>query len=272
MAEWLRANTQARQIGVDREAGIIHGVILAQEGPFHTQGRGEFDVRGIKRIVSLAKQSATGLKSRFMHPDASNDGLGKFLGRTKNVHLGFIQSKDGKELSVARGDMHFAASASKTPNGDLAGYLMDLASEDSDALGMSLALKVDEELRLEKNGTPKVNEAGEMLPPLWMPTVLHAVDFVDQGDATDSLLGQSLSIDGLPDEVVRQAEMMLRKQFAGKDRTFVEQHLSDWTARVLAHYWPEGEESEGPSAADLERHRRHQRRNRLTCNIKSANS
>lgn len=252
---WLRAGIEAQQTGVDRDAGIIYGVILAQEGPFKTAGRGEFDAKAIRQVVSLARQQKAGLKSRFTHPDASNDGLGKYLGRTRNVRVDRLEVKteDGvRELAVARGDHHFAESAYRTPTGDLANYVMDLAEEDPDALGMSLVLQADEEYRLDKSGRPKLDDAGNPLPPLWRPTALHAVDFVDTGEATDSLLGQALSLDGLPDQIVREASRLLRQQFAGKDREWVRSHLQAWQDRVLDAYWPV-DDPEGPTADDLRR-------------------
>ncbi len=45
--KWLRASVIGTTNGVNREAGIIHGVILAEEGRFKSEGRGEFDKAGI---------------------------------------------------------------------------------------------------------------------------------------------------------------------------------------------------------------------------------
>ena len=251
--EFLRANTRVRAAGVDRESGIIRGVILAEEGPFKTEGRGEFDEKSIDQIVKLSNAQSAGLKSRFSHPDLSNDGLGKYLGRVRNIRKEFQQTEDGREIALARGDQHFAKSAFDTPSGDLAGYIMTLAEEDPDALGMSLVLKTDEEFRLDEKKRPVTDDDGEPLPPLWRPTSLHAADFVDTGDATNSLLVQSLAFDGLPDDVVRQAEKLLRQQFAGKSRVFVEEHLNAWVGRVLSHYWPEDEQAQEMPAEDLAR-------------------
>jgi len=108
---------------------------------------------------------------------------------------------------------------------------------------------------LDSKGRPKLDGEGRELPPLWHPTRLHAVDFVDEGDATNSILAASLSIGGLPDDVVRQATELLRKQFHGKPRDFVEEHLSDWLYRCLDAYWPEDadDEPEGFDVDALER-------------------
>ena len=244
MTDWLRAETKARPLGVDREAKAIRGVILAEEGPFKSKGRGEFDQKSIRSIVKLANSASGGLKSRFSHPTISDDGLGKLLGRVRDVKKSFImrESDDGpREAMIARGDLFFSDSAYNTPGGDLASYVMDLVKEDPDNAGMSLVLEQENEMRLDSKGRPKMAEDGTELPPIWRPLALHAVDVVDEGDATRSMLAAGLSIDGLPDEVVHKATELLRAQFQGKDREFVRQHLSDWTQRALDAYWPQDE-------------------------------
>ena len=66
MAERLKAQTRTRQIGVDRENGVINGVILAEEGPFKSEGRGEFAAKAITRMVALGKETPHGLRSRSL--------------------------------------------------------------------------------------------------------------------------------------------------------------------------------------------------------------
>src|SRR4051812_5845969 len=104
--EWLKV--QARSIGtegaprVDRQNNVILGYVVAQQGPFKSEGRGEFDGKALRTIVKLMKAEPTGLKSRFTHPDLSSDGLGKFLGRAKNPRLDVITTKDadGNEVQI----------------------------------------------------------------------------------------------------------------------------------------------------------------------------
>ena len=255
--EWLKAQTSGRPIEVDRDNGIIRGFVVAQEGPFKSEGRGEFDGKSLRSIVSLMKAAPGGLKSRFTHPDMSNDGLGKFLGRARKPSLDKATiERDGKKMEVAavRADLHIAESAYKTPSGDLATYVMDLASEDPDALSSSLVLTYEDEVRLEKDGTRKKDENGEPLPPIWRPTRLHASDVVDTGDAVDGLLAASLTGEGLPDEVVRKAAALLKQQFSGKTREFVEPRLRAWCDRVIEHYFGDDELPQtGPDAGLLRR-------------------
>jgi hypothetical protein len=242
MTEWLKTRTTGRPVEVDRDAGVLRGYVVAQEGPFKSEGRGEFDGKSLRTIARLMRREPKGLKSRFAHPDMSNDGLGKYLGRARDPFMDTVTIlRDGEsvQLEAVRADLHFADSASATPSGDLAGYVMDLASEDSDAISSSLVLEREVEYRLEKDGTPRKDDDGNELPPLWRPLRLHASDIVDTGDAVDGLLSASLSAEGLPNEVVYRAAELLRSQFAGKDREFVQHRLSAWCERVLDHYWPD---------------------------------
>jgi hypothetical protein len=252
--KWLRVDVRAKPLGVDREANVIRGVILAEEGPFKTR-RGEFDQDGIRQIVKMANEAPNGLKSRFTHADMSGDALGKHIGRTKDVEFGMIQREIGgdvKELAVARGDLHLSKSAFNSPHGNLAGYVMDLTEEDPESLGMSLVIKPRPKYRMNTHGKPKTDERGEPLPPLWYPEELRAVDVVGEGDATNSMLAKSLSLDGLPNDVVRQAAELLKAQFGGKPRDFVAPRLTEWLHRVLDHYWPDEDDSR-PTADDLRR-------------------
>lgn len=255
--DWLRADLKANVGKVDREKGIIHGVILAEEMTFKDK-RGEFDRSSIRKVVALAKERPSGLKSRFTHPSLSSDGLGKFLGRFHDVRSDIVLREAGKdangrqltrEVQVARGDLYIDKTAMEPgPDGGkaLGVYIMDLAESDSDAFGTSLVLQSDKQAKLDAKGRPLVDEHGEELPPLWMPTALHACDCVDDGDATNSFLSADI-LANLPDAIVRQGCELLDKQFDGKDRQFIESHLSAFVNRYLSHRFGEPEEQEVPA-------------------------
>ena len=238
---WLRTRGAMGDIGVDREAAVIRGYVLAQEGPFKTEGRGEFDVAGLKKIVTLARKQSAGLKSRLAHPTLSADGIGKFLGRVKDVHLDSVRVKRNGELALlhaVRGDLHLDSTALNAPVGGgkpLGQYVMDLAESDSDALSSSLVLHASEEYRLDpKTKRPLLDKEGKELPPLWVPTELHASDIVDTGDAVDGLLSAHLSIGGLPDELVRRASDLLNRAFLGESRAVLKARLTTWLDSYLA--------------------------------------
>lgn len=235
--EWLDAKTFARPIGVDRENNVLRGYTVAQAGPFKSDGRGEFDREALERIVSLGNAKNGGLKSRFTHPSLSSDGLGKFLGRAKNLAMGTaLDARTGRTVEAVRADLHFDKTALDTPpdgGKPLGVYVMDLAESDPDAISSSIVVRVDQKYRLTEKGTRATGPDGEELPPLWIPKELHASDIVDVGDAVDGLLSAGINPAELPDGVVRLATDGLNKLFAGCDRETVAARAQAWLTRYL---------------------------------------
>jgi hypothetical protein len=238
----LRVETlRSRPVSVDLAKEVIYGYVLAQEGPFKTPGRGEFDRDGLRKIVDLTNGERKGLRSRFTHPGQSADGLGKYLGRAKGAWL-----DTSGPVWRARADLHISPSSHDTPSGDLGGYVLRLANEDPDALSSSVVIEVDEEVRLNKDGTRVKGPNGDPLPPLWRPTKLWATDVVDTGDAVDGLLSaQHLSTGDLPDAVQRQAWAMLDRLFAGQSEETIRARVGDFLGRYLSRHQP----AEPPLAA-----------------------
>lgn len=244
---WLRANVASNPVGVDREAGeagVIFGYIVAEEGPFESEGRGEFNAKALKGIVKLMKANGpVGTRSRFTHPDLSGDGLGKHLGRARNPRLDVVNRK-GVDVQVVRADLHLDVTAVDEPVGGgkpLGTYIMDLAESDPGAVESSLALHKDEELRLDRAGRPLRGEDGEVLPPLWLPTAILASDIVSEGDATH---GGLLSADSLPDAIVRKASELLDTQFSGCSREVVEARCMAYLGRYLSRRYGEPPEED----------------------------
>lgn len=249
--EWNSALATGRPIGVDDDKKVIRGYVVAQEGAFKSKGRGEFDLQSLRSIKKMMDEKPGGLKSRFSHPTMSDDGLGKFLGRSKNPFMDKIMKPIGdgkfKELNVVRADLHLDPSSFTTPYGSLGQYVMDLAKSDPDALSSSLVLKADQEYRLDKQGRPLLDEEGEALPPLWRPKELHASDVVDTGDAVDGFLSveggtAKLSadvIDGLPDAAVRRGVELLDRQFAGQPPEVIRARCEAWLNRYLSYRFGE---------------------------------
>lgn len=232
---------------VDKDRSILRGYVVAQAGPFKSQGRGEFDRESLETIIELGNDSDTGLKSRLGHPTMSDDGVGKFLGRSRDFRMSkAVDARTGKKVDAARADLHFDKTAKSTPHGNLADYVMDLAKSDAGAISSSLVLEVEETLRLEKDGTRAVGDDGEPLPPLWRPTALHASDIVDTGDAVDALLSpselcQALDI-GLTaelekllrfDNVARLSTQLLDGMFKNDNRGDIERRCLAWLKRYL---------------------------------------
>jgi len=236
--EWLRAPVRGPTIEVDRDASVIRGYVVAQEGPFTTEGRGEFDKKALREIVRLMKQEPNGLKIRFTHPTESDDGLGKFLGRAKNPRMDTLDEK-----AIVRADLHLNPTALKEPPGGgrpLGDYIMELAETDPAAFASSLVVQLEKEYRTDKYGRPLMDEHGEELPPLCWPIKLHASDIVDQGEAVDAFLAVD-EIDGIPGSIVHRGVELLDRQFKGKPREFVETRCTAWLCRYLDHRYGQEE-------------------------------
>ncbi len=167
---------------VDRDKRVIYGVSAAQA--VEALGHGlELDQRTIEQIVELGNKTKNGIKSRFTHPGLSSDGMGKHLGRMVNFRV---------EGDKAVGDLRLAEAASNAPDGDLAGYVMDLANEDSAAFGMSIVAGgelVWTRANGEEQNVGAVDATGEPLGrpddaltelPVFRVTELDAVDVVDE--------------------------------------------------------------------------------------------
>lgn len=234
---WLKVGATAPRIGVDRENKTILGAVVAQEGAFReSDPRGEFDGKALKEIVRLMKaKSPAGLKARFGHPNLSGDAAGSAIGRWHNPRLDSVTvDRNGEKvtLQAVRADLRLDASAFEVnPNGNLGDYMLTIAESDPGLISSSLVLQVNEEFRLNKDGTPKLGEDGKPLPPLWRPTVLHAADITDEGAAVDQLLSPGGA--DMADAVVRQGSEMLNRLFPNATRDVIEARCSAYLGRYL---------------------------------------
>ena len=160
-------------VQVNREKEVIAGFAVVTKGVTHDE-RGEFDEVALNSVVEFGNQAKAGIKSRFGHPNMSGTALGTFLGRAKNFR------RDG---DVVRADLHIDPTAHKTPDGDLAGYVMTLAQSDPDAFGSSMVIHWEEEFKKE------TGKDGKALPPYIRVKKLMSVDVVDDPAANDGLFG-----------------------------------------------------------------------------------
>lgn len=128
------AQPRVDRAGGDYGAGVIRNAALVTEGEAlgHRMWLDRSFVEGVH--ASVKATGTKGLKMRFTHPGLSSDGMGSFLGRAKGG-----MTKDG----ITYADIHFAKSAHKTPDGDLAEYVMNLAEEDPEAFGTSIVFEPD---------------------------------------------------------------------------------------------------------------------------------
>lgn len=123
---------------IDREggrydAGIVRDVAVITRG--EALGHGVWiDSTMLDQVAELGNESENGIKARFTHPGMSSDGLGKMLGRVQDFRI---------EGDQVLGDLHFSESSHKTPDGDLAEYVMLLTEEDASAAGLSIVFEQD---------------------------------------------------------------------------------------------------------------------------------
>jgi hypothetical protein len=167
----------------DKGRGAILGYSVLAKGPLNPGDvrNWEMDEVSLQQVVDLGNNSDIGLKSRFGHPNMSNEALGTFLGRAKNFR------RDG---DIVRADLFFDETAYKTPKGDLATYVLDLAASDPNAFATSLVTETELEIRLEKDGTPKKDTNGNKMPALVRFKRLYSSDIVDEGAATKGMFSQ----------------------------------------------------------------------------------
>ena len=140
--------------GGDYGHGVIYGAAVITRG--EALGHEAWiDGDMLDQVVDATNEMANGVKARFTHPSLSGDGLGKYLGRFKNA------VRDG---DIVRADMHFTKAGHKSPDGDLASYVMDLAEQDPDAFGISIVFEHDvgEMARFDADHT---DEHGDFISP-----------------------------------------------------------------------------------------------------------
>jgi hypothetical protein len=119
--------------GGDYGAGLIRGASIITRG--EALGHGMWiDAHMLEQTADAINNHPKGVKVRFTHPSMSGDGLGSYLGRAKNA---FVL---GDQVYA---DVHFSSAGHKTPDGDLAEYVMSLADNDADAFGVSISFQAD---------------------------------------------------------------------------------------------------------------------------------
>lgn len=157
---------------VDRNLGIISNIVVAQIG----EAKGHdinLDSNFLNEVVNLASKTKTGIKARFGHPNICTTALGTYLGRYKNYH------RLGDQVLA---DLHLDKSAQKSPNGNLYDYVLDMAENNPDMFGASIAFKQGKAItEFEEINGKKVEKIYATIK------ALYATDLVDSPAATDGL-------------------------------------------------------------------------------------
>lgn len=256
---------------VDRKAKIIYGASLMQEGDVNDDRDWTVDSETLANALDLMQQSNAGSKARYTHPNMSADGMGTFLGRWKNPRI------DG---DVLRADLHLAEAAFRSPQGDLGTYVMDLADEDPESFGLSLATRINNEamkkVRLEKQAA---DENWKGRTPLRFRAV-HAADVVDDPAATRggffslseidnrnlpaqaTVLLDSYFSDAEPDVVTARINGFLTTYFKAKGKTMPVETAPEPTSTAPAATVDLS--AERAAAADLARKEERERVTKIT--------
>ena len=173
---------------IDREKGIIKDVVLIRTG--EAKGHGfEIDDEFIDKVVKLGNEHTPGVKARFGHPNICATALGTYLGRFKNLRKapfspsgGDARRAEGAEGAGVIADLYLDKTAIKSPKGDLYTYVLDMAENNPDMFGTSIAFKHGKfkEETFEENGKTKSKRIATI-------ELLRAADIVDEPAATDGL-------------------------------------------------------------------------------------
>ncbi|HEY4260383.1 MAG TPA: hypothetical protein VGM98_09490 [Schlesneria sp.] len=121
-------------------AGLIRGVSVLTRGEALGHGFWVDTVMLDQCLSFMQAMNDKGLKSRFTHPGLCADGLAKKLGILV----------DGKRVGdQVLADEHFNGYAHKSPDGDLAGYVMARAEEEPEHFGTSIVFISDDQAEID---------------------------------------------------------------------------------------------------------------------------
>lgn len=138
---------------IDAENGIIHDVIMVQEGP--AKGHGvSLDAQFISDITAYdqAHFSKNGLKARFGHPGASDNTMGTQLGVFTNFRK--RKNADGKMEEIA--NLQLLESSNLSPSHpNMKEWVLSMAAEKPDFLMSSIVFLGTGYFQKKANGNKK---------------------------------------------------------------------------------------------------------------------
>lgn len=206
---------------IDFENGVIHNVIMVQEGP--AKGHGvHLEAEFIDDITDHDNKhfSKSGLKARFGHPSASSETMGTQLGYFKNFRK--RKNNQGKMEEIA--DLHLLEAADESPTHQgMRNWVLKMAQESPDFIMCSIVFKPGRYYQKFKNGDKRYiyeYQKDESGINRWVsddPTLgkifvefgdkgeHYYTDLVEAGAATDTLYSNKVN----PHLFVAQADQFL---------------------------------------------------------------
>ena len=213
---------------VDRVNNIIFGASIIQAGELNDGDARPWSVdsKTLSQVLALAHASRGGVKARFTHPNMSNDGMGSYLGKWQNFEI----DADGTTI---RADLHIADAAFTSPQGDLGNYVMDMAEQDPEAFGVSIATRLDtadlSAWETSLDGMSKEERKAARWPMRF--SALKAGDIVDTPAATrGGLFSLETDLRNLP----AQATALLDAYFSDASPDVVRERINGFLDRYLS--------------------------------------
>jgi hypothetical protein len=215
----------APPVRVDRAARVVFGCSLMEVGDLNSGDSRPWTVSDatLQQALQMAGRGNNGLKARFTHPNMSSDGMGSYLGRWRNLRI------DNGKL---RADLHIADAAFSSPQGDLGTYVMEMAENEPDMFGVSLATELDMEslatFDIMKERNPDSSRRWEM-----SFTGIRAGDVVDEPAATRGGMFDLLTVDNR--NLPAQATALLSTYFGDAEPDVVRSRIAGFLDRYFAN-------------------------------------
>jgi hypothetical protein len=178
--------TSGAHVGVDVRNRKIMGAKVIELGELNDTRNLIVDEETLDQVLMLGNAPNKGIKVRYTHPRDKEDGIGKHLGRATNFR---------RDNEAVYADISLASVAFSNPDGNYGQYILDFATEDPEAFGLSLSTTLDVELMLESKP-----EEGPV--PIRFERI-KAVDFVGDPAATRGGLFE----ESIEESALQEAEM-----------------------------------------------------------------
>lgn len=203
---WFRSQPVAGEYdpaGIDAEQGILHDVVMVQEGP--AKGHGVYlEAEFVSDIIAYDQRhfKTAGLKARFGHPSASSETMGTQMGVFKN-----FRTREQNGLLQGIADLHLLDAADQSPtHPGMRSWMLQMAQERPDFVMSSIVFQFSnyyqrtpagKKHRLEISNDPWEGQSFTNYKEEWGNVYVEFgsdgrhfyTDLVESGAATESLFG-----------------------------------------------------------------------------------